>query len=191
MNRTRIEWVKNPDGSQGYTWNPRLKQRYLANRNVADKLTLAENLMPRKYNDPFYAEMRKAPRGDQIIKIKQAYPDKPGVEIARELGISRQRVNLILIKGGYSRSRHRRLLRYCARCGKELANKVKGYFCLVCYNDDLHRRSTVELRCAYCGKGFTRPRGYVNGALKRGYKRFFCRRSCWSKGTWQRRKGVK
>ena len=58
MNRTKIEWVKNPDGTQGYTWNPitgclnhnnglckgggfpcyayklangRLKQRYLAN----------------------------------------------------------------------------------------------------------------------------------------------------------------
>ncbi|KKN71456.1 hypothetical protein LCGC14_0420350 [marine sediment metagenome] len=22
MNRTKIEWVKNPDGTQGYTWNP-------------------------------------------------------------------------------------------------------------------------------------------------------------------------
>jgi len=61
MNKTQIEWVKNPDGSQGYTWNPitgclnhtpeglclggmfpcyayklangRLKQRYLANHN--------------------------------------------------------------------------------------------------------------------------------------------------------------
>ncbi|MCJ7669548.1 MAG: phage Gp37/Gp68 family protein [Dehalococcoidia bacterium] len=60
MNKTKIEWVKNPDGSQGYTWNPitgclnhvnglcnggnfpcyayklangRLKQRYLANEN--------------------------------------------------------------------------------------------------------------------------------------------------------------
>ena len=51
MNRTTIEWVKNPDGTQGYTWNPitgclngcpycyarklangRLKQRYLANK---------------------------------------------------------------------------------------------------------------------------------------------------------------
>ena len=54
MNKTKIEWVKNPDGSQGYTWNPitgcfngceycyarrlangRLKSRYLANINVA------------------------------------------------------------------------------------------------------------------------------------------------------------
>jgi len=63
MNKTGIEWVRNPDGSQGYTWNPitgclnhdnglckgggfpcyayklangRLKQRYLGNANVAD-----------------------------------------------------------------------------------------------------------------------------------------------------------
>ena len=54
MNPTPIEWVKNPDGTQGYTWNPitgclngcsycyarklangRLKQRYLANRDAA------------------------------------------------------------------------------------------------------------------------------------------------------------
>jgi protein gp37 len=54
MNRTEIEWVKNPDGSPGYSWNPitgclngcpycyarklangRLRQRYLANPNVS------------------------------------------------------------------------------------------------------------------------------------------------------------
>lgn len=62
MNKTSIEWVKNPDGSQGYTWNPitgclnhenglckgggfpcyayklahgRLRERYLANDNIA------------------------------------------------------------------------------------------------------------------------------------------------------------
>ncbi len=79
MNPTTIEWALNPDGSPGFTSNPftgclgprgdgincpycyaknlangRLTPLYLANRNVADKLTLAENLMGRKYNDPFY-----------------------------------------------------------------------------------------------------------------------------------------
>ena len=53
MNRTKIEWVRNPDGSQGFTWNPltgclngceycyarklangRLKPLYLANKNT-------------------------------------------------------------------------------------------------------------------------------------------------------------
>ncbi len=54
MNKTLIEWALNPDGTPGYTWNPitgclngceycyarklantRLKERYLANKNVA------------------------------------------------------------------------------------------------------------------------------------------------------------
>lgn len=53
MNKTSIEWAKNPDGTQGYTWNPvtgclngceycyarklangRLKSRYLANSGI-------------------------------------------------------------------------------------------------------------------------------------------------------------
>lgn len=53
MNRTKIEWVKNPDGGQGYSWNPitgclnncsycyarrlangRLRTRYLANTHI-------------------------------------------------------------------------------------------------------------------------------------------------------------
>jgi len=65
MNKTQIEWVKNPDGSQGYTWNPitgclnhingmckgggfpcyayrlantRLRERYLGNDNIANPM---------------------------------------------------------------------------------------------------------------------------------------------------------
>ena len=77
MNRTSIEWVKNPDGTQGYTWNPitgclngcpycyarrlangRLRQRYLDNHNVIpdyDALSSAfEDL-----EDPFYPRFWK------------------------------------------------------------------------------------------------------------------------------------
>jgi protein gp37 len=78
MNRTKIEWVKNPDGSQGYTWNPitgclnhvnglckgggfpcyayklahgRLKQRYLANHQwtTCEVVHIIPALL-----DPFY-----------------------------------------------------------------------------------------------------------------------------------------
>ena len=72
MNKTQIEWVKNPDGTQGYTWNPitgclngcpycyarrlangRLRQRYLANSRMAvNKLGLAE--FEQAIQDPFY-----------------------------------------------------------------------------------------------------------------------------------------
>lgn len=77
MNKTKIEWVKNPDGSQGYTWNPItgclnhinglcngggfpcyayksahrwLKRRYLQNLNIAIQNETTGN----PYRDPFY-----------------------------------------------------------------------------------------------------------------------------------------
>ena len=79
MNKTLIPWVKNPDGSQGYTWNPitgclnhvnglckgggfpcyayrlattRLKERYLENPNVASPFT--KRFEPIYHEDPFY-----------------------------------------------------------------------------------------------------------------------------------------
>lgn len=69
MNKTKIEWCRNPDGSQGYTWNPitgclnncsycyarklangRLRSRYLANTNFV--YTDSGNL--EHLVDPFY-----------------------------------------------------------------------------------------------------------------------------------------
>ena len=83
MNRTNIEWAKNPDGSQGYTFNPltgclnhtpeglckggmfpcyayklangRLKQRYLANKYTVGIGNLADRL--RLFDDPFYPRL--------------------------------------------------------------------------------------------------------------------------------------
>ena len=80
MNKTQIEWVKNPDGTLGYTWNPitgclnhvngmckgggfpcyayrlangRLRERYLANKNRAT-LTLLKDVGAHN-DDPFYS----------------------------------------------------------------------------------------------------------------------------------------
>ena len=87
MNRTKIEWCKNPDGTQGYTWNPitgclngcsycyarklangRLKSRMLANYDIAKKgysmvagkpCTLAGLgfLFEKEFADPFYPRL--------------------------------------------------------------------------------------------------------------------------------------
>ena len=72
MQKTSIEWVLNPDGSQGYTWNPitgclngceycyarklangRLKQRYLANTNTA-YMSKFPDIGYSKLINPFY-----------------------------------------------------------------------------------------------------------------------------------------
>lgn len=82
LNKTLIEWVKNPDGTQGYTWNSitgclfnvnglckcggfpcyayrlahgRLKTRYLSNYNIAPSEIIRMDDEPwPEYSDPFY-----------------------------------------------------------------------------------------------------------------------------------------
>ncbi len=84
MNKTKIEWVKNPDGSQGYTWNSmtgclnhvngmckggnfpcyayrlahgRLMGRYLTNKNIARSaypIPLRLDELPMDEDNPFY-----------------------------------------------------------------------------------------------------------------------------------------
>ncbi len=74
MNKTPIGWAKNPDGTQGYSWNPitgclngceycyarrlantRLKERYLANRTYASYNGLPHGLgYTAPEIDPFY-----------------------------------------------------------------------------------------------------------------------------------------
>ena len=96
MNETGIEWVLNPDGSQGYTWNPitgclnhdnglcrgggfpcyayklangRLKSRYLANTNIARSgYSIPKRLdeLPMDESDPFYPRFWEE-RLDQIL----------------------------------------------------------------------------------------------------------------------------
>lgn len=83
MQKTSIEWVKNPDGTQGYTWNPitgclnhvnemckgggfpcyayrlangRLRERYLANANIAPigTMIIGAAMGEKALRDPFY-----------------------------------------------------------------------------------------------------------------------------------------
>ncbi|KKL96447.1 hypothetical protein LCGC14_1844400 [marine sediment metagenome] len=93
MNKTPIEWALNPDGSQGYTWNPitgclngcaycyarklantRLKERYLANTNVADATRRLHDpnssLWDRVTTDPFYPRFWKSRFWDVCAKQK-------------------------------------------------------------------------------------------------------------------------
>lgn len=84
MNKTPIDWVRNPDGTQGYTWNPitgclngceycyarklangRLKSRYLANKNWAPPIqgnVLLPNLGVEM--NPFYPRFWEDRLGD-------------------------------------------------------------------------------------------------------------------------------
>jgi len=102
MNKTSIEWVRNPDGSQGYTFNPitgclnncsycyarrlantRLKQRYLANPNTAVKYQAETTIeeYERQRTDPFYPRFWRrqlvggSPKGIFVCDMGELFGD--------------------------------------------------------------------------------------------------------------------
>ncbi len=100
MNRTKVEWVKNPDGSQGYSWNPitgclngcaycyarklangRLRARFVANDNLPsnDEPDHKQHLA-----DPFYPRFWP----DRLKELEKA---KPRTYKNRKTGTAHQR----------------------------------------------------------------------------------------------------
>ena len=94
MNRTPIEWVKNPDGTQGYTFNPitgclngceycyarklantRLKERYLAHHDYKQQLEVQHiQYVGHPDQDPFYPRLWE----DRLLQVQKA-PKNSGI----------------------------------------------------------------------------------------------------------------
>ena len=100
MNRTKVEWVKNPDGSQGYSWNPitgcldkcvycyarrlahgRLRAKYLANNIIAS------------HDEPNHEKHRANPFYPRFWpeRLKELQKSKPRTYAGRRTGVIRQR----------------------------------------------------------------------------------------------------
>jgi len=95
MNRTTIEWVRNPDGTQGYTWNPitgclnncsycyarrlangRLRARYLANdgASVSRGTESADPFAPRWWEQKLYEPSeRERPSGIFVCNMGELF----------------------------------------------------------------------------------------------------------------------
>jgi len=96
MNKTNIEWVKNPDGTQGFTWNPitgclngceycyarklantRLKELYLANLNVSEignRPRLTDPFYPRFWEDKIEQPIKqKKPAGIFVCNMGELF----------------------------------------------------------------------------------------------------------------------
>jgi len=96
MNKTKIQWVKNPDGTQGYTWNPvtgclnncsycyarklaygRLKEKYLANKEY---IGMVGGAYPRQgEHDPFYPRFWPERLYDKGLGMCEASFKKRGI----------------------------------------------------------------------------------------------------------------
>lgn len=121
----------------------------------------------------------------KVAEIRRINPSRHGVDIARDLNVSRQRVHQVLQELGLpTRIWIEHPARYCETCGKQLSVGTKGNLCLKCFGE-AKKVPPVELTCPQCNKTFYRTGAYVRRSKKRNQKNFFCGTSCEISWLWK------
>ena len=104
-------------------------------------------------------------------------PCRSYADLARELGISKQRVHQIVVRLQLPRKlklKDRFKDRFsCSECGQSRPNAKKAGYCTSCR----HEKSIVPVSCSFCGKLFSMSKSQLLGRVKR-YKGLHCSQRC-------------
>ena len=138
-----------------------------------------------------------------ILQLRENSPHISLAEIARDVGLSRERVRQLFNEWGIPTISPAG----CLRCGIVPRKYIKNAFCSMhCYK--VHQRSNLHcshcngiimwhkfrdycsdecykaaytLVCEICGKEFATRRGEYNARIKNGYQHVFCSRVCFGR----------
>jgi hypothetical protein len=117
---------------------------------------------------------------DKVKYIKDTFPGFTCTRIAKELGVSRERVRQILKKLDYPTVVSSKIyLSTCKICPNTIltrsGQKAKS-FCSPECRDDAYVIKGLE--CFYCHTIFSLKRSKYNAHIKKGYKNLFCSHPC-------------
>lgn len=113
----------------------------------------------------------------RAIEIRQKSPCLSSQDIAKKLGVSRERIRQILSRENLPVRRVRTFKYKCNHCGKPTNNRL---FCSMKCQSDYH---TISLTCDFCGKLFNR-KSYAEQRNIRIHNSelIFCTKQC--QGSW-------
>lgn len=124
---------------------------------------------------------------DSIRELRNTNPNMQAIVIARQLGVSRERVRQLLVKLNLPTKFQQHF--QCSKCGKKLRcnSRKPSKLCWVCYIEDYHKHHTTKLVCPHCNKQFTRKNSYIERESRLGQK-LYCSYSCRALSMWETRK---
>ena len=121
----------------------------------------------------------------RVVELREANPTMPYSEIARLIGVTRQRVQQIATELGMSSKGP--CYKRCVMCDrvylrKEGRGRYCSYYCLM-------HAYHVLLRCEVCKQLFWRNRSAFNAMIKRKYGHVYCSRQCMGRQFGSKNKG--
>lgn len=114
---------------------------------------------------------------EQVIAIREQDSQVRQVDMAREIGCSRERVRQVLDSLGMV-SIPQKPPSICKHCQNEISAEVNRKFC----NAECRKAYSIRhLRCSECGVEYIVSKTVFNASIRRGYKLNFCGRACLGK----------
>jgi len=113
---------------------------------------------------------------DKVAELRSKAPQMPAIEVARQVGVSRERVRQILVNLGLP-TRFRLPPRRCSICGTQIERDSLTGLCRACR----HESCRVTLVCDECGRQYKVRRSYATARQKRGCRHKFCGLRCMGK----------
>ncbi len=114
---------------------------------------------------------------ERLVALVEARPGITATDLVPLLGVSRQRVSIILRQQKIKLSPARIYTGpYCSECDKRTPKNQRG----VCHDCYMAARPPVEFICDICGRPFTVPLREVRHRERRGITSpHFCSHQCW------------
>ena len=124
---------------------------------------------------------RRGKTFSRVLALRLANPQLRMVEIASQIGVSRERVRQILKRAGLP-TKFLFDPPQCKSCGQPLPGNIrKSGLCLRCLIASRHPRVYTTFICEICGRPFERRMGEVKRAQEHGFRIRWCSKACQGK----------
>lgn len=115
---------------------------------------------------------------NKVSELRQENPEMKAIDIAKRVGVSRERVRQILIDLGLPTNFNKPV--FCKSCGVRIDSRGSTGFCQKCYLEALHETHWATLICDGCGKEYELRLSVIS--RRQHNKHHSCSNKC--KGSW-------
>ena len=126
-------------------------------------------------------ELKQETSSEKVIRLRKEHLDWSSERIAKEIGVTKQRVHKISKELGLPTKMFReKVVLYCKRCNHQINESYSSK--TYCSDNCKNFGNKVFLRCDNCEKEISYSKASLKRLVLRGWKHFYCSRLCYYEG---------
>ena len=126
-------------------------------------------------------ELKQETNREKVIRLHQEHLDWSSETIAKEIGVTKQRVHKIRKDLGLPTRMHReKVVLYCKICNSQINENYHSK--VYCSDNCKNFGNKVFLKCDNCQKEICYSKASLERLISRGWRHFYCSRLCYYEG---------